>query len=148
MVASRCPQRLRLAAFIRRSTSASVRYSRVRRSPLGSRVGLTVRLTVAGVTSFRCDLAIRFLLLGSWTVRILTPYRTVTPLQPLITLGNLPAFWRVPHIVNRTVGSCHCRSIRRRKLLGCRPVYQTDSGRTVIDVVDSFAATGGNFSGC
>ena len=59
-----CPQRFPLAAFMRRSTSASVRYSRVRSSLFGrrfgliaGRFGLTVRFTVAGVTSLRCRLA-------------------------------------------------------------------------------------------
>ena len=56
-MASRWPHRFFLAAVISRSTSASVRYSRVRRSALGGRVGVTVRFTVAGVTSLRCDFA-------------------------------------------------------------------------------------------
>src|SRR5512139_1765686 len=64
MVASRCPHRFLVAAFISRSTSASVRYSRVRRSALGSRLGLTVRFTVAGVTGLRCRLVMRFALPG------------------------------------------------------------------------------------
>ena len=55
-MASRCPQRFFLAAAISRSTSASVRCSRVRSLALGRRLGVTVRFTVAGVTSFRCDL--------------------------------------------------------------------------------------------
>ena len=38
-MASRWPQRFLVAAFISRSTSASVRYSRVRRSALGGRLG-------------------------------------------------------------------------------------------------------------
>ena len=38
-MASRWPQRFLVAAFISRSTSASVRYSRVRRSALGGRRG-------------------------------------------------------------------------------------------------------------
>src|SRR5262245_60532097 len=63
MVASRCPQRFFLAAFISRSTSASVRYSRVRNSLFGGRLGLTVRFTVAGATSLRCRLAMRCTLL-------------------------------------------------------------------------------------
>ena len=62
IVASRCPQRFFRAALMSRSTSASVRYSRVRKSALGGRVGLTVRFTVGGVTSLRCRLAIRFAL--------------------------------------------------------------------------------------
>jgi len=61
-VASLCPQRFLLAAFMRRSTSASVRYSRVRNLALGSRVGVTVRFTVVGVTSLRCRFAMRFAL--------------------------------------------------------------------------------------
>ncbi len=60
MVASRLPWRLPLAASIRRSTSASVRCSRVRKSRLGSRLGVTVRFTVAGVTSLRCAFLIYF----------------------------------------------------------------------------------------
>ena len=59
-MASRWPQRFPLAAAISRSTSASVRYSRVRSLALGSRVGVTVRFTVAGVTSLRCDLVMCF----------------------------------------------------------------------------------------
>ena len=39
IVASRCPQRFFLAAFISRSTSASVRYSRVRRVAVGRPFG-------------------------------------------------------------------------------------------------------------
>jgi hypothetical protein len=35
----------------------SVRYSRVRSLPFGNRLGVTVRFTVAGMTSLRCDLA-------------------------------------------------------------------------------------------
>jgi hypothetical protein len=52
-VASRWPQRFSLAAFMSRSTSASVRYSRRRRVALGGRLGPTVRFTVAGMTSLR-----------------------------------------------------------------------------------------------
>jgi len=59
-VASRWPWRLLAAAFMSRSTSASVRYSRVRRSPLRRRLGVTVRFLMAGETSLRCDLAIGF----------------------------------------------------------------------------------------
>jgi len=55
MVASRCPQRLVLAASESISTSRSVRYSRVRRSAFGFRLGVTVRFLVFGVTSLRCD---------------------------------------------------------------------------------------------
>ena len=59
-MASRWPWRLPLAASIRRSTSASVRCSRVRKSRLGRRLGVTVRFTVAGATSFRCPFLIYF----------------------------------------------------------------------------------------
>jgi hypothetical protein len=45
IVASRWPHRLPLVASTSRSTSASVRYSRVRRSPLGRLLGITVRKT-------------------------------------------------------------------------------------------------------
>jgi hypothetical protein len=62
MVASLLPWRLPLAASMRRSTSASVRCSRVRKSRLGRRLGATVRFTVAGVTSFRCSFAMIFAL--------------------------------------------------------------------------------------
>src|ERR1019366_1101547 len=78
MVASLWPQRLPLAATISRSTSASVRYSRVRKSLLGSRLGVTVRFTVAGVTSLRCDFAIVFTLRTLMTVRIMLLFRTVS----------------------------------------------------------------------
>src|ERR1019366_6899617 len=77
MVASRCPQRLLLATAISRSTSASVRYSRVRRSALGARLGVTVRFTVAGVISLRCDLAMGFALPVLTTVRTKALLRTV-----------------------------------------------------------------------
>ena len=70
-MASRWPHRFFLAAFISRSTSASVRYSRVRRVALGGRVGLTVRFTVAGETSLRCGLAMRCVLPCLTTVRIM-----------------------------------------------------------------------------
>lgn len=66
-----------LAAAISRSTSASVRYSLVRRSALGSRLGVTVRFTVAGVSSFRCDLLMCFALPALMTVRIMTVLPTV-----------------------------------------------------------------------
>jgi len=56
-VASRWPQRLPLVAFSSRSTSASVRYSRVRRSALGRRLGVTVRFLAAVVISRRWELA-------------------------------------------------------------------------------------------
>src|ERR1035437_5232841 len=77
MVASRWPQRLPLAASISRSTSASVRYSRVRRSALGVRLGVTVRFLMAGVTSLRCDLAMGFALSVLTTVRTKPLLRTV-----------------------------------------------------------------------
>ena len=48
------PQRLVLAASESISTSRSVRYSRVRRSAFGFRLGVTVRF-LFGVTSLRCD---------------------------------------------------------------------------------------------
>jgi hypothetical protein len=68
---------VRLAAAISRSISASVRYSRVRSLQLGSRLGVTVRFTEAGVTSLRCDLAMCFTLTASTTVRTTTLLRTV-----------------------------------------------------------------------
>src|ERR1035441_6165744 len=77
MVASLWPHRLPLAAVSRRSTSVSVRYSRVRRSALGARLGVTVRFTVAGVTSLRCDLAMGFALPVLTTVRTKALLRTV-----------------------------------------------------------------------
>src|ERR1019366_3676528 len=77
MVASLWPHRLPLAAVSRRSTSVSVRYSRVRRSALGARLGVTVRFTVAGVTSLRCDLAMGFVLPVLTTVRTKALLRTV-----------------------------------------------------------------------
>ena len=76
-MASRWPQRLPLAAFISRSTSASVRYSRVRRSALGGRLGMTVRFTVVGVTSFRCDFAMVFSLPAAAIVRMMLFLGTV-----------------------------------------------------------------------
>src|SRR5258708_7821209 len=54
MVASRCPCRLFPAAFMSRSTSRSVRYSRVRYSAFGSRPRGTVLFTVLGALT--CDL--------------------------------------------------------------------------------------------
>src|SRR5450759_2729237 len=68
MVAALWPHLLPFAAISKRSTSASVRYSRVRRSALGARLGVTVRFTVAGVTSLRCDLAMWFALPALTTV--------------------------------------------------------------------------------
>ena len=59
-MASRWPWRLLAAAFMSRSTSASVRNSRVRRSPLRRRLGVTVRFLVPDVTSLSCDLLIFF----------------------------------------------------------------------------------------
>jgi hypothetical protein len=77
VLASLWPHRFLLAAAISRSTSASVRYSRVRRSALGARLGVTVRFTVAGVTSLRCDLAMGFALPVLTTVRTKALLRTV-----------------------------------------------------------------------
>src|SRR5664280_2274388 len=77
MVASLWPHRLPFAAVSKRSTSASVRYARVRRSALGTRLGVTVRFTVAGVTSLRCDLAMGFALPVLTTVRTTALLRTV-----------------------------------------------------------------------
>src|ERR1035437_441998 len=78
MVASRCPYRLSLAAFVRRSTSASVRYSRVRHSAFGRRRGVTtVRISVVGATSLRCDLAIEIKPPHHLTVRRIVFLRTV-----------------------------------------------------------------------
>src|SRR5665811_2392957 len=77
MVASLWPHRLPLAAVSKRFTSASVRYSRVRRSALGSRLGVTVRFVVAGVTSLRCELAMGFALPVLTTVRTKPLLRTV-----------------------------------------------------------------------
>src|SRR6202007_1835553 len=74
MVASRWPHRLSFAAVISFSTSASVRCSRLRRAAFGSRFGVTVRFTVAGVTSFRCDLAMEKTAVAGvsvWTIHIL-----------------------------------------------------------------------------
>src|SRR5450759_3350500 len=79
MVASLWPHRLPLAAVSRRSTSVSVRYSRVRRSALGARLGVTVRFTVAGLTNLRCDLAMCFALPALTTVRTKALLRTVAP---------------------------------------------------------------------
>ena len=59
-MASRWPCRLSLATFISLSISASVRYSRLRKSALGLRPGATVRFTVFGVTNLRCDFATTF----------------------------------------------------------------------------------------
>ena len=57
MVASRWPCRLAFAAAINRLTSGSVRYSRVRNSAFGTRLGGTVPLTVRGDTNRRLLLA-------------------------------------------------------------------------------------------
>src|SRR6516225_8310332 len=64
MVESRCDHRLPLVALSSRSTSAVVRYSRVRRSALGRRVGVTVLFSAVGVISRRWDLAKVFTLFG------------------------------------------------------------------------------------
>ena len=55
-MASRWPQRLPLAAFISRSTSASVRYSRVRSLPLGRPLGRNCSL----YGGWRDQLEVRF----------------------------------------------------------------------------------------
>jgi hypothetical protein len=44
---------------------------------LGGRVGLTVRFTMAGVTSLRCRLAMRSALPALLTVRIMVDLQTV-----------------------------------------------------------------------
>jgi hypothetical protein len=51
---SRWPQRLPLTTFCSRSTSPSVRYSRVRSWAFLRRRGVTVRFLAVGDTSFRC----------------------------------------------------------------------------------------------
>jgi hypothetical protein len=56
-VKSRCPWRLALAASIRRSTSRSVRCSRVRNSAFGRRRGATVRFSLVGDTNRSFDFA-------------------------------------------------------------------------------------------
>src|SRR5450759_4736291 len=60
IVASRWPYRLPFPASISLSTSVSVRCSRLRSSLFGCRFGVTARFLVAGVTSFRCVLAMVF----------------------------------------------------------------------------------------
>src|SRR6516165_297314 len=80
MVESRCDHRLPLVALISRSTSAVVRYSRVRRSALGRRVGVTVCFSGAGVISRRCDLAKVFAFLRRASVRTMGIFRTALPL--------------------------------------------------------------------
>jgi hypothetical protein len=84
---------LPLAAAMSRSTSASVRCSRVRRSPLGRLLGVTVRFTVAGVTSRKRVFAM-CLALPAWiTVRIMP---SSNGHQPFGGLRNDPAsMW--PH---------------------------------------------------
>jgi hypothetical protein len=78
MVASRWPYRLALAASVRRSTSASVRYSLVRNSAFGRRSGVaTVRFTVVGDTRLRYDFAMVFRAPAQSTVRIISHFRTV-----------------------------------------------------------------------
>jgi hypothetical protein len=77
-VASRCPQRFFLAASISRSTSACVRCSRVRLSAFGGRLGVTVRFTMTGVTSFRCDFGMCLALAVPTTVRTMPLIRTVS----------------------------------------------------------------------
>jgi hypothetical protein len=74
-VASRWPQRFFLAAFISRSTSASVRYSRVRSLLSGSRLGGTCSI----YGDWRCRLVMRC---APVTVRITTLIRTVAKPEP------------------------------------------------------------------
>src|ERR1017187_6752445 len=98
MVAFLWPHRLPFAAVSKRSTSVSVRYSRVRRSALGARLGVTVRFTVAGVTSLRCDLAMWFNLPVLTTVRTMVDLRTVASGRIDAQLGRigcatLPPCW-------------------------------------------------------
>src|SRR5690349_9982430 len=76
MVASRCPQRLRPAAFESRVTSASVRYSRVRNSAFGLRCG-TVCFSVLGAISLKRDFAMCCRLHGWMTVQMILHFRTV-----------------------------------------------------------------------
>src|SRR5262249_20598413 len=59
MVASRCGQRLPSHPLISRSTSRSVRYSRVLTSAFFGRRGVTFRFTVSGDTIFRNGFGIR-----------------------------------------------------------------------------------------
>ena len=61
---SRWLHRLPLVAASSRSTSPSVRYSRVRRSILGRRRGVIVRFSAVGVIIRRWDLAKVFILFG------------------------------------------------------------------------------------
>jgi hypothetical protein len=65
MVESRWPWRLPAAAFMRRSTSASVRCSRVLYSALGLRISATVHVSCVGNSAFRCDCVCIFHLFDS-----------------------------------------------------------------------------------
>src|SRR3974377_2149538 len=85
MVASRWLQRLALAGSVRRATSASVRYSPVRRSAFGRRGGRTVRFSVAGATSLRCDFIMIIRLLDISTVRKTVQKGTVVKEDSIIS---------------------------------------------------------------
>jgi hypothetical protein len=65
----------------------AVRYSRVRRSALGGRVGVTVRFTVRGATSLRCDLAMWDAGPVGMTVRTMALLRTVRQARPKYESG-------------------------------------------------------------
>src|SRR5215469_16739018 len=74
MVVSRWPWRLPLVALMSFSTSASVRYSRVRSLLFGSLLGVTVRFTMAGVTSRSFGLTMKIRPCRLMTVRIIHVY--------------------------------------------------------------------------
>ena len=78
MVASRCPWRLSPAAFIRRSTSRSLRYSVVRQLAFGSRPRATVLFWTVGVLATGDVLITYFLVSIFATVTIRGILRTVT----------------------------------------------------------------------
>src|SRR5262245_42131463 len=80
-VASRWPWRLKPAAAIRRATSASVKYSRLRVSALRRRRGgfrrTTVPFTVLGATSARGDFPMCFQPWLQWTVPNMSAHGTL-----------------------------------------------------------------------
>ena len=67
MVWSRCGRRLPLQPSISRSTSDSIRYSRVRTSAFLGRRGVTFRISVVGGTILKTGFAISFWALAGMT---------------------------------------------------------------------------------
>src|SRR6516165_1535595 len=74
---------------MRRSTSASVRCSRVRNAALGKRVGVTVRFSMLGATSFKCAFVICLALPVYRLVGQCTLFKQLAKKNPPLSLSHI-----------------------------------------------------------